>query len=78
LSSAASPHYLQAYATPQPPDVLLPHRSISNRLGDVRVYRWELARDGETYQRTVPGSVTVNHAETGLVALLGGAGLMYF
>ena len=27
---------------------------------------------------TVPGSVTVNHAETGLVAVLGGAGLMYF
>lgn len=48
------------------------------RLGDDRVYRWELARDGETYQMTVPGSVTVNHAETGLVAVLGGAGLMYF
>ncbi|PLP38658.1 LysR family transcriptional regulator, partial [Klebsiella pneumoniae] len=56
----------------------LHHRCISNRLGDDRVYRWELARDGETYQMTVPGSVTVNHAETGLVAVLGGAGLMYF
>ncbi|VTM45429.1 transcriptional regulator [Klebsiella quasipneumoniae] len=44
----------------------------------IRVYRWELKRDGETYQMTVPGSVTVNHAETGLVAVLGGAGLMYF
>ncbi|MDH8466681.1 LysR family transcriptional regulator [Klebsiella pneumoniae] len=57
---------------------ILHHRCISNRLGDDRVYRWELARDGETYQMTVPGSVTVNHAETGLVAVLGGAGLMYF
>lgn len=26
----------------------------------------------------MPGSVTVNQAETGLVAVLGGAGLMYF
>ena len=26
----------------------------------------------------VPSSLTVDHAETGLVAVLGGAGLMYF
>ncbi|WP_263816088.1 aldo/keto reductase [Klebsiella pneumoniae] len=75
---AASPDYLERYGTPEHPDDLLHHRCISNRLGDDRVYRWELARDGETYQMTVPGSVTVNHAETGLVAVLGGAGLMYF
>ncbi len=74
---AASPDYLERYGTPEHPDDLLHHRCISNRLGDDRVYRWELARDGETYQMTVPGSVTVNHAETGLVAVLGGAGLMY-
>ena len=64
---AASPDYLERYGTPEHPDDLLHHRCISNRLGDDRVYRWELARDGETYQMTVPGSVTVNHAETGLV-----------
>lgn len=78
IDIVASPDYLERYGTPEHPDDLLHHRCISNRLGDDRVYRWELARDGETYQMTVPGSVTVNHAETGLVAVLGGAGLMYF
>ncbi len=53
---AASPDYLERYGTPEHPDDLLHHRCISNRLGDDRVYRWELARDGETYQMTVPGS----------------------
>lgn len=75
---AASPDYLERYGTPEHPDDLLHHRCISNRLGDDRIYRWELELDGETYQITVPGSVTVNQAETGLVAVLGGAGLMYF
>lgn len=74
----SSPDYLERYGTPEHPDDLLHHRCISNRLGDDRIYRWELERDGETYQITVPGSVTVNQAETGLVAVLGGAGLMYF
>ncbi len=62
---AASPDYLERYGTPEHPDDLLHHHCISNRLGDDRVYRWELARDGETYQMTVPGSVTVNHARNG-------------
>ncbi|STW69586.1 transcriptional regulator [Klebsiella pneumoniae] len=62
---AASPDYLERYGTPEHPDDLLHHRCISNRLGDDRVYRWELARDGETYQMTVPGSVTVNHGRNG-------------
>lgn len=75
---AASPGYLARYGTPQHPQDLLNHRCISNRLGDDRVYRWELEREGEKYQLTVPGTVTVNQAETGLVAVLGGAGLMYF
>ncbi|EKK7713181.1 LysR family transcriptional regulator [Cronobacter dublinensis] len=75
---AASPDYLVRYGTPAHPEDLLHHRCVSNRLGDDRIYRWELERDGETLQITVPTSVTVNQAETGLVAVLGGAGLMYF
>lgn len=43
----------ERYGTPEHPDDLLHHRCISNRLGDDRVYRWELTRDGETYQMTV-------------------------
>lgn len=75
---AASPDYLARYGTPAYPEDLLHHRCVSNRLGEDRIYRWELERDGETLQITVPTSVTVNQAETGLVAVLGGAGLMYF
>lgn len=71
---AASPDYLARYGTPAHPEDLLHHRCVSNRLGDDRIYRWELERDGETLQITVPTSVTVNQAETGLVAVLGGAG----
>lgn len=74
---AASPTYLQRYGTPEHPDELLNHRCISNRLGDDRIYRWELKRDAEAFQIAVPASVTVDQAETGLVAVLGGAGLMY-
>lgn len=75
---AASPDYLERYGTPEHPDDLLHHRCISNRLGDDRVYRWELERDGETLRVAVPESITVDQAETGLIAVLGGAGLMYF
>ncbi|MGF6110179.1 LysR family transcriptional regulator [Pseudomonas sp. ADAK2] len=75
---AAAPSYLERFGTPEHPDDLLNHRCISNRLGDDRVYRWELVRNGEAFQITVPTSVTVDQAETGLIAVLGGAGLMYF
>ncbi|AZE83868.1 Transcriptional regulator, LysR family [Pseudomonas orientalis] len=75
---AAAPSYLERFGTPEHPDDLLNHRCISNRLGDDRVYRWELKRNGEAFQITVPTSVTVDQAETGLIAVLGGAGLMYF
>jgi DNA-binding transcriptional LysR family regulator len=75
---AASPGYLDKFGTPEHPNDLLQHRCISNRLGDDRVYRWEFERDGEELQVTVPTSITVDLAETGLIAVLGDAGLMYF
>ncbi|WP_273794656.1 LysR family transcriptional regulator [Brucella intermedia] len=76
--AAASPEYLDRFGVPEHPDDLLQHRCISNRLGDDRVYRWEFERDGEERQVAVPTSITVDLAETGLIAVLGGVGLMYF
>ncbi|OJV01732.1 LysR family transcriptional regulator [Nitrobacter sp. 62-23] len=75
---AGSPEYLDRFGTPEHPNDLLQHRCISNRLGDDRVYRWEFEHDGEELQVTVPTSITVDQAETGLVAVLRGGGLMYF
>lgn len=75
---AASPDYLDRFGVPEHPNDLLQHRCISNRLGDDRVYRWELERDGEELEVAVPTSITVDLAETGLIAVLAGVGLMYF
>ncbi|OYR12415.1 LysR family transcriptional regulator [Brucella grignonensis] len=75
---AASPEYLERFGVPEHPNDLLQHRCISSRLGDDRVYRWELEHNGEELQVTVPTSITVDQAETGLIAVLGGVGLMYF
>lgn len=75
---AGSPDYLERFGVPEHPNDLLQHRCISNRLGDDRVYRWELERDGEEMQVAVPTSITVDLAETGLIAVLCGVGLMYF
>ena len=72
-----SPDYLDRFGTPDHPNDLLQHRCISNRLGDDRIYRWEFDRDGEELQIAVPTSITVDQAQTGLVAVLGGVGLMY-
>lgn len=75
---AGAPGYLDRFGIPVHPNDLLRHRCIGNRLGDDRIYRWEFERAGEKVAIAVPSSVTVDQAETGLVAVLRGAGLMYF
>lgn len=75
---AGAPGYLERFGTPAHPNDLLRHRCIGTRLGNDRIYRWEFAQAGERLALKVPASITVDHAETGLVAVLGGAGLMYF
>ncbi|MBE2967018.1 LysR family transcriptional regulator [Burkholderia cepacia] len=75
---AGAPDYLDRFGNPDHPNDLLAHRCIGNRLGDDRIYRWEFERGDEKLEVAVPSSLTVDQAETGLVAVLGGAGLMYF
>lgn len=75
---AGAPGYLDRFGIPLHPDDLFQHRCISNRLGDDRIYRWEFERAGEKLAMTVLSSITVDQAETGLIAVLRGAGLMYF
>ncbi len=75
---AGAPAYLDRFGVPTHPNDLQQHRCVSNRLGDDRIYRWEFERGGEKLAIAVPGSLTVDQAEVGLAAVIGGAGLMYF
>ncbi|RKR45232.1 LysR family transcriptional regulator [Paraburkholderia sp. BL17N1] len=75
---AGAPSYIDRFGAPGHPNDLLGHRCVSNRLGDDRVYRWEFERDDEKLAVAVPSSIIVDHAEMGLIAVLGGAGFMYF
>ncbi|MDF7660846.1 LysR family transcriptional regulator [Erwiniaceae bacterium L1_54_6] len=75
---AGSPDYLDRFGTPLHPNDLAKHRCVSNRLGDNRIYRWEFDRGDESLAIKVPPLITVDQAETGLVAVLKGVGLMYY
>lgn len=74
---AASPAYLARFGEPQHPDELHRHRCVSNRLGNNRIYKWEFERGEEQLTIKVPPLLTVDQAETGVVAILQGFGLMY-
>ncbi|WP_434663908.1 LysR substrate-binding domain-containing protein [Klebsiella sp. MISC125] len=74
---AASPAYLARFGEPQHPNDLHHHRCVSNRLGNNRVYKWEFERGEEQLTIKVPPLLTVDQAETGVVAILQGFGLMY-
>ncbi|TPQ40957.1 LysR substrate-binding domain-containing protein [Cupriavidus pinatubonensis] len=74
---AGAPSYLDRFGIPSHPTDLVAHRCVSIRLGDDRIYRWEFEKGDEKLAITVPRMVIVDHAETGLVGILGGTGLMY-
>ena len=74
---AASPEYLARFGEPRHPHDLQQHRCVSNRLGNNRIYKWEFERGEEQLTVKVPPLLTVDLAETGVVAILQGFGLMY-
>lgn len=74
---AASPEYLARFGEPRHPHDLQQHRCVSNRLGNSRIYKWEFERGEEQLTVKVPPLLTVDLAETGVVAILQGFGLMY-
>lgn len=74
---AGAPSYLERFGTPDHPTDLVEHRCVNIRLGDDRVYHWEFEKGDEKLAIKVPRMVIVDHAETGLVGVLGGMGLMY-
>ena len=74
---AASPDYLARFGEPLYPNDLQHHRCVSNRLGNNRIYKWEFERGEEQLTIKVPPLLTVDLAETGVVAILQGFGLMY-
>jgi DNA-binding transcriptional LysR family regulator len=73
----AAPTYLERFGVPRHPNDLLQHRCIRIRIGDDRIYRWEFERGEEQLEIDVPGSIVVDQAEVGLVAVQRGAGLIY-
>ncbi|WP_068875900.1 MULTISPECIES: LysR family transcriptional regulator [unclassified Phenylobacterium] len=73
----AAPTYLERFGVPRHPNDLLQHRCIRIRIGDDRIYRWEFERGEEQLEIDVPGSIVVDQAEVGLVAVKRGAGLIY-
>lgn len=50
----ATPDYFARHGIPQTPDDLLSHQGIGMRMAHGGIYRWELARRGETYALAVP------------------------
>ena len=50
----ATPDYFALHGIPETPDDLLSHQGIGMRMAHGGIYRWELARRGETYALAVP------------------------
>jgi DNA-binding transcriptional LysR family regulator len=72
-----SPEYIERFGAPQQPGDLLQHQCLKIRLGDDRVYHWELERRDETTSLDVPGAITLNDTEVAIGLALRGAALTY-
>ncbi|WP_445514570.1 LysR family transcriptional regulator [Stenotrophomonas sp. 3(2025)] len=74
---AGSPAYLARHGVPLHPDDLLQHQCVRFRLGNDRLYDWELEKDGQVLEVEVPGSLIIDDSRLSLALLLEGAGLVY-
>jgi DNA-binding transcriptional LysR family regulator len=72
-----APSYLERFGAPAHPNDLQAHRCVRIRIGDDRIYGWEFERGEEQIEVNVPGGLTVDQGQIGLVAVKDGAGLMY-
>lgn len=72
-----APAYFERFGTPGHPRDLQAHRCVKIRIGDESIYRWEFERGEERIEVNVPGGLTVDQGEIGLIAIKDGAGLMY-
>lgn len=74
---AGSPAYLDRHGEPEHPSDLMGHQCIRVRLGNGRMYNWELERGEESFVLAVPGAITVNNGGACRELALRGLGLMY-
>jgi DNA-binding transcriptional LysR family regulator len=74
---AGSPAYFERCGEPQRPEDLANHQCIRIRLGNDRIYKWELERGEESFVLDVPGGVTVNNGGASRIMAIKGLGLVY-
>lgn len=74
---AGAPSYFQRHGHPKTPQDLLQHQCLQIRLGNDRVYRWEMEKDGEEVTIAVPGSITIDSSMMLLSIARSGAALVY-
>ncbi|MYL97302.1 LysR family transcriptional regulator [Novosphingobium sp. FGD1] len=74
---AGSPAYFERCGEPLHPQDLMHHQCIRIRLGNSRIYKWELERGEESFVLDVPGGVTVNNGSASRALALQGLGLIY-
>jgi len=74
---AGAPAYLEARGVPQHPRDLLDHRCLKIRLGDERIYHWELETAEQELSLNVPGLITIDNGQFAVALALRGAALAY-
>lgn len=69
--------YLSRFGTPAEPVDLLNHLCLKSRLGNGRIYQWELEREGIEKIMDVPGAITLDDTQLALSLAVAGTGLVY-